>query len=84
MADADKVAEVFLVQHIHVHEDGEEDVKVIGIYSSRENALKATERLKLQPGFRDTPNDFYIDPYGLDEDNWTDGFMTIRHTPDEP
>ncbi len=72
--------DIFVVQHLHVHEDGEEDVKFIGVYSSREVAEGAVDRLKLQPGFCDTPDGFSIDLYRLDEDNWTDGYATIHHS----
>jgi len=71
--------DVFLVQHVHIHEDGEEDIKLIGVYSSRASAEQAIERLKQQPGFRDTPEGFVLDQYTLDEDNWTEGFVTIKH-----
>jgi len=65
-----------VVEHLHVLEDGEESMKLIGVYSSQEAAQRAVDRLKLQPGFRDTPEGFSIDPYSLDEDNWTDGYVT--------
>jgi hypothetical protein len=71
--------DVFVVEHLHVHDDGEEDAKLIGIYSTRTAAEKAVERLKLKPGFRDTPEGFTIDLYRLDEDHWTEGFVTVRH-----
>ena len=62
-----------------MQEDGEEDPKLIGVYSSRASAEKAVERLRLRPGFRDRPEGFTIDLYRLDEDHWTEGFVTIRH-----
>jgi hypothetical protein len=70
---------VFVVQHLHIQDDGEEEVKFIGVYSSREAAEKAVDRLKLQPGFRDRPDGFSIDTYTLDQDNWTQGYVTIVH-----
>lgn len=68
---------VFLVQHLHVQSDGEEDVKDIGMYSSREMAEGAVERLRRRPGFRDTPDGFSINAYTIDVDNWTEGYTTI-------
>jgi hypothetical protein len=59
--------DLFVVEHLHVQDDGEESLKLIGVYSSNENAGKAVERLRLQPGFCDTPDGFTIDPYTLDE-----------------
>ncbi len=68
---------VFVLQHVHTFDDGEEDVKMIGVYSSHEQAESAIERLKSQPGFADTPEGFEIDPYVLDEDHWTEGYVTV-------
>lgn len=80
---------VFLLQHLHSRTDEREDVKVIGIYESKEEALEAIERLKTQPGFSDFPklidpmtddeeNGFYVDEFNLGEDHWTEGYTTIQ------
>jgi hypothetical protein len=69
--------EVFLVQHVHILDDGEEDVKTIGVYSTREAAQQAVDRVRLQPGFRDAPDGFSVDLYWLDQDCWEDGFVTL-------
>lgn len=68
---------VFVLHHGHVLEDGEEDVKLIGCYSSRAAADAAIQRLRHKPGFDITPDDFTIDEYVLDQDNWADGFVTV-------
>ncbi len=67
---------VFVVQHCHDLIDGEEETKFIGVYSTYASAQAAVERLKLQPGFRDTPNDFYINEYEIDKDHWVEGYVT--------
>jgi homoserine kinase type II len=69
--------EVFVLQHVHTFDDGEEDVKMIGVYSSRGQAEAAVERLSTRPGFSDTPEGFEIDPYVLDKDHWTEGYVTV-------
>ena len=69
--------EVFLVEHLHFLEDGEESVKTIGIYSTREKARQAVERLRMQPGFRDAPDGFVIDLYWIDQDGWEGGYITL-------
>ncbi len=74
--------DLFVLQHTHVLDEDQEDVKFIGVYSSRNAAEMAIARLKLQPGFRDAPEGFTIDRYTLDEDNWTEGYITIRHERD--
>jgi hypothetical protein len=68
--------DVFLVWHVHCFDDGEEDEKFIGVYSTREEAESAIERLKRQPGFVDVPEGFGIYPCLVNKDIWTDGYIT--------
>jgi hypothetical protein len=70
--------DVFVVQHTHKLEDGGEDVKLVGVYSSEERAREAVDRLSRKPGFRDHPDSFQIDRYRVDSDQWTEGFVAIR------
>ncbi|GGN09109.1 hypothetical protein GCM10011609_56060 [Lentzea pudingi] len=58
-------------------EEEGDDVKMLGVYSSRENAMAWIDRAKELPGFRDDPECFHIDEYTLDEDQWTTGFTTV-------
>ena len=68
---------VFVLQHSHEFDDGTEDVKMIGVYSSRTRAEAAVARLKTVPGFASSPEGFVIDEYELDVDHWRDGFVTL-------
>jgi homoserine kinase type II len=70
------MASVFVLQHVHSLDDGAEDVKFIGVYSSREKAQEAVARLAGLPGFADAPDGFHIDEYRLDQDNWAEGYVT--------
>jgi hypothetical protein len=54
-----------------------EDVKFVGVYSSRQKAQEAVARLAEMPGFADTPDGFHIDEYRVDYDQWAEGFATI-------
>jgi len=36
------------------------------------------ERLKLTPGFCDTPDGFLIDLHMLDEASWTSGYVSLK------
>jgi hypothetical protein len=67
---------VFVVEHVHEIEEDNESIKLIGVYSSEEKAQQAVARLRLQPGFRDTPEGFSVDRYTVDEDHWREGFFT--------
>jgi homoserine kinase type II len=71
--------EVFLLWHVHVFPGGEEDAKLIGVYSSHELAELVQQRALKQPGFRDTPTGFCIDCYSVDEDHWLEGYVTQTH-----
>jgi hypothetical protein len=68
---------IYVVQHVHTINSDEEDVKMIGVYSTEQLAQEAIARLLLQPGFRDVPDGFHIDLYRLNEDNWTEGYDTV-------
>ena len=61
--------DLFVVQHLHIQDDGEEDVKFIGVYSSREVSEKAVERLRGSAWFS-------IDLHLLDQDNWCAGYIS--------
>lgn len=66
---------VFVVQHVHSREDGVEDVKLVGVYSSRETAQAAVARMSRLPGFADAPDGFHIDVYRVDQDQWAEGYV---------
>jgi hypothetical protein len=68
---------VFLLHHVHALPDGREDVKLIGVYSTLERAEEAMRRTLSLPGFRDAPDCFHIDAYGLDQDHWQEGYTTF-------
>lgn len=59
----------------HSYEDGND--KQIGVYTSKEKAEEALERVRAQPGFRDWPTGFFIDECELNKDNWDDGFVKL-------
>ena len=66
---------VYTLYHTYgPEEDRAETLKLIGIYSTRENAEKALERVKDKPGFRSRQEGFEIFSHRLDRDGWVDGF----------
>lgn len=79
---------VYVLDHLHTHENGEECWKKIGIYKTYEDALVAIERVNKLPGFSDHPdlidhddpkckNGFNIDEYELNVDYWDQGYVTV-------
>ena len=67
---------VFLLQHSYTINEVEE-TKIIGIFSSRENAEQCIEKNKTLPGFREYPDSFYLDEYEVDKLQWKEGFHSI-------
>jgi hypothetical protein len=69
---------VYLVWHSHDLGGVETDDKLIGVYATRQSAALAVRRLRRRPGFRRTPRGFGIDRYLIGEDQWVEGFTTVR------
>ena len=68
---------VFLLFHTHHFENGEDNEKLLGVYSSRELAEKKIEnKYKKLPGFCEEGGEFIIDEYEIDQDNWEEGYVT--------
>jgi hypothetical protein len=62
----------------HMRDFGDEETfKLLGVFSSAEQAEEARKAVHDQPGFRDYPLGFVIDGYALDERHWTEGFVTV-------
>jgi hypothetical protein len=72
------LARVYVLQHTHSADGEAEDVKLIGVYSSRENAQAAITRLGLAPGFSEAPGGFLIDEYQVDKDQLVEGYATLE------
>lgn len=79
---------VFVVQHLHTRPGGIEDVKLMGVYRTADAAKAAVGRLTKMPGFIDHPrivqtgaggeeDGFHMSAYLLDEDHWSEGFVTL-------
>jgi hypothetical protein len=66
--------QIFILTHVFDLPDDQEDVKLIGVYSTEDDAQAAVERAKQRPGFAQYPDGFNIDAYELDHDNWLEGF----------
>jgi len=70
---------VFIVHHCYEPSPDREEIKLIGVYSTLENARAAVARLQIQPGFADYIDGFSIDGIDVDKDHWTEGFVTITN-----
>ena len=71
---------VYLLQHIYQYGVNNEydEVKVLGIYSSRKEAEHAICSYKRLPGFQNFSDEcFVIDMYELNKGEWREGFEEI-------
>src|SRR3546814_18757527 len=84
------MSKIFVLHHVHVIPGGDEDVKLLGVYSSDQLARQAVLRFNKQPGFPDLPHivapdsesdeGFNNSEYDLDRDTpgWAAGFGSDR------
>ena len=68
---------VFLLWHVHQVAGEEDDEKLVGVYSSEDQARAAIERVRQQPGLMDEPDHFHIDMYEINRDYWAEGYISV-------
>jgi hypothetical protein len=66
---------MFVLWHQY-ERNGQEELKLLGIFSSRKLALAAKKRMKTRPGFREHPSGLIVAESFVDRDLWPDGFIT--------
>lgn len=67
---------VYLIQHVNINND-ENDIKVIGIFSTLNKAKAAIKILSKKKGFKTSIKGFSTDEYELDKIFWSEGFITV-------
>lgn len=69
---------VYILYHSYYYGKASEyeEVKLLGVFSTKLNAKKAIIKYCKLPGFKDYPIEcFSIDRYKIDENNWKEGFV---------
>jgi hypothetical protein len=64
--------------------DGETNDKLLGVYSTRERAEQRQKRAIELPGFAEAPDEFVIDEYPIDQDQWTAGYVSYPEAETPP
>jgi len=64
---------VYIVEHSYDNGDCEE-AKLIGVFSTEDKAKEIVDIYKKLPGFRDFPDNFFINKYQLNVPEWKEGF----------
>jgi hypothetical protein len=70
------MTDVFLVHHVNQISDDEEDIKLIGVFSSEKKARHAIDCARNLPGFSEVSNGFSINRYQIDKRAWPEGYIT--------
>lgn len=70
-------AVAFVVFHEYEDENGDEQTKFIGIYTTNETVEATVDSLRKMPGFADYPRGFSIEFHVFDRTGWTEGFVHI-------
>jgi len=68
---------VQLLWFVRDGEDGEDTELLSGVYGTEQDARAAIERLRDKPGFAEFQEGFEIARYKINEDHWTEGFVTV-------
>jgi hypothetical protein len=58
-------------------EQAGDDVKLLGVYSSREKAAARIKDAATLNGFREEPLCFYVSEYVVDQDHWPEGYVSV-------
>jgi hypothetical protein len=64
---------VYLVFHGN-GEDGEENLKLIGVFTTYDKARNAVKRVRNKPGFNDPAGKFHVNRNSVDRVAWLGGF----------
>ena len=67
---------VYLLWHSHPTGGNENNEKLIGVYSTEDEANSARNRLSRKAGFATYPDGFEIVKYRIGEDHWAEGYFT--------
>ena len=70
------MSQVHLLWHVRSDHEHSDDSKLVGVYSSETTAKAAVKRVEDKPGFVDHPNGFQVVGYEVDNDSWSEGFVS--------
>jgi len=71
------MTDVFIVSFDRQLPSGEDDERLLGVYSTEQKAQAALARFKAQPEFRDHSECLAAEPFTLDETSFKEGFISV-------
>ncbi len=68
---------VYFLYYVYEFEDGHDDVRLFGVFSSREKAKKALSNIKKNPKYKRIKNLFSIHQITINRLGWTEGYVKV-------
>jgi len=68
---------LFFLNYVREFEDGHDDIKLLGVFSSEKIANEALKKIRKIPGLVRNSGDFLIEEENVKLLGWTEGFTTI-------
>ena len=73
----EKITTVYHLYYVYEYDNGYEDVRLLGTFSSENKAQAALSTFKKIPEFREIMSNFTISEDRVNLLGWTEGFTTI-------
>ena len=71
----DKIQNLYVNWH---YEEGDEDIKLLGVFTSKKNAVNARKSLLIDPSLKNSSSNLQIFEEFTNRMNWEEGFITWK------
>ncbi len=68
---------VYFLYYVYEFEDGHDEVRLLGVFSSREKAKIALQNIKKNPDCKKIKNLFSMHQVTIDKLGWTEGYVRV-------
>ena len=68
---------IYFLDFVYEFEDGHDDIKLLGVFSSKKNAKLALEKIKANPEYKKITKYIVISEDSMETLGWEDGYMTV-------
>jgi len=68
---------VYFLYYVYEFEDGHDDVKLLGVFSSKAKANIALQNIKKNPDCKKIKNFFSIHQISIDRLGWSEGYVRV-------
>ena len=70
---------IYFLYYVYEFEDGHDDVKLLGVFSSKINAKLALTKIKKNPGYKKISRYLEISEDSIESLAWPDGYMLVYY-----